>query len=101
MGSSVFQMRLDDELKGEAAAVFEKLGLDLPTAIRMFLKRSILDNGIPFSVTLPKEPYRADRAAEAMRQMSEAARLHGVSELSLEEINKEISAARESGANRE
>lgn len=98
MSSSVFQMRLDDELKLEAAAIYEKLGLDLPTAIRMFLKRSILDNGIPFSVTLPKEPDRADLAAEAMRQMSAAAQRHGVSELSLEEINEEITAARESRA---
>lgn len=97
MSSSVFQMRLDDELKGEAAAIYEKLGLDLPTAIRMFLKRSILDNGIPFSMILPKETDRAERAVEAMRQMSAEAREHGVSELSLKEINEEIAAARKSG----
>ena len=101
MSSSIFQMRLDDELKGEAAAVFEKLGLDLPTAIRMFLKRSILDNGIPFSIPLPKGPYCAERAVEAMKKMSAEARKNGISELSLEEINKEIAAARESGAKRE
>lgn len=98
MSSSVFQMRLDDELKGEAAAIYEKLGLDLPTAIRMFLKRSILDNGIPFSMILPKETDLAERAVEAMRQMSAEAREHCVSELSLEEINEEIAAARKSGA---
>ncbi len=101
MSSSVFQMRLDDELKGEAAAIFEKLGLDLPTAIRMFLRRSILDNGIPFSMTLPKEEYHAERAVEAMRQMSAAARRNGVSELSLEEINEEIAAVRKAGEARE
>ena len=101
MSSSVFQMRLDDELKGEAAAIYEKLGLDLPTAIRMFLKRTILDNGIPFSMTLPKDPYCAEHAVEAMRQMSAAAQESGVSELSLEVINEEIAAARESGAKRE
>jgi len=101
MSSSVFQMRLDDELKGEAAAIYEKLGLDLPTAIRMFLKRTILDNGIPFSMTLPKETYRAERAVEAMRQMSAAAQENGVSELSLKDINDEIAAVRELGAKQE
>ena len=39
----------------------------------------------------------AERAVEAMRQMSASAREYGISELSLEEINKEIAAARESG----
>lgn len=101
MSSSVFQMRLDDQLKGEAAAIYEKLGLDLPTAIRMFLKRSVLDNGIPFSVTLPKDEYRAEHAVEAMRKMSEAARRGGVSELSLAEINAEIAAARREGSDQE
>lgn len=101
MSSSVFQMRLDDQLKGEAAAIYEKLGLDLPTAIRMFLKRSVLDNGIPFSVTLPKSEYRAEHAVEAMRQMSEAARRSGISELSLAEINAEIAAARREGSDQE
>ena len=100
MSSSVFQMRLDDQLKGEAAAIYERLGLDLPTAIRMFLKRSILDNGIPFSMILPKDRCAAERALEAMQQMS-AAKRSGVSELSLEEINAEIAAARQVGADQE
>ena len=39
MASSLLQIRLDDELKSEANALFEALGIDLPTAIRMFLKR--------------------------------------------------------------
>lgn len=54
MPTTVMQVRVDEELKKQAAAVCEELGLDLPTAIRMFMKRTVLQNGIPFSMTLPR-----------------------------------------------
>lgn len=54
MATSVMQFRVDDELKAQASAVCEGLGIDLPTALRMFMKRTVLTNGIPFSMTLPE-----------------------------------------------
>mgnify|MGYP002592204236 CR=1 FL=1 len=66
MATSVMQVRVDDDLRAKAAAVYEELGIDLPTAIRMFLKRSVVVNGVPFSMTLPKQEYRAERAIRAM-----------------------------------
>ena len=39
MSTSVMQVRVDDDLRAKAAAVYDELGIDLPTAIRMFLKR--------------------------------------------------------------
>ena len=59
MASSLVQIRLDDDLKAEASALYDALGLDLPTAIRMFIKRSVMVNGIPFSMTLPVNEYKA------------------------------------------
>ena len=41
MATSVMQVRVDDDLRAKAAAVYDELGIDLPTAIRMFLKRSV------------------------------------------------------------
>ena len=41
MAHSLVQIRLDDELKAETTAVYEALGIDLPTAVRMFIKRSV------------------------------------------------------------
>lgn len=94
MASSVVQIRVDEQLRNEATEVYEKLGIDLPTAVRMFLKRSVLDNGIPFKMTLPKEEYKASRAVRALREIQEEAVLNGVSDMSLEEINAEIAEAR-------
>lgn len=50
--SSLIQIRVDDELKKEVTDIYEQLGLDLPTAIRMFLKKSVVARGLPFDATL-------------------------------------------------
>lgn len=73
MATSLLQVRIDDKLKNEASHVFENLGIDTSTAVRMFLKRAVLDNGIPFRMTLPKEPYSAERGYKAMKEISENA----------------------------
>lgn len=94
MASSVMQVRIDDELKAQASAVYDELGLDLPTAIRMFLKRSVVVGGVPFSMTLPKQDYKAERAVRAMQSLSDAAQKNGTAGMTLDEINAEIAAVR-------
>ena len=94
MASSLVQIRLDDELKAEATALYEALGIDLNTAVRMFIKRSVMVNGIPFSMTLPENEYKAHRAVRAMQEISAASKSNGLADMSLEEINAEINAAR-------
>lgn len=47
---SFIQVRIDDELKEEAVKLFNELGLDLSTAIRLFLKKSVDDKRIPFKL---------------------------------------------------
>lgn len=94
MASSVMQVRIDDDLKAKAAAVYDDLGLDLPTAIRMFLKRSVVVNGVPFSMTLPRQDYKAERAIRAIQSLSDAAQENGTADMTLDEINAEIAATR-------
>lgn len=48
---SLIQVRVDDDLKHSAEALFNELGLDTPSAIRLFLKQSIIHHSIPFSIT--------------------------------------------------
>ena len=45
---STVQVRIDEETRERAAALFDRIGLDIPTAIRMFLKLSVEANGLPF-----------------------------------------------------
>ncbi|MBQ7916652.1 MAG: type II toxin-antitoxin system RelB/DinJ family antitoxin [Firmicutes bacterium] len=93
MASSLVQVRVDDELKNAATEIYETLGIDLPTAVRMFLKRSVIENGIPFSMTLPVES-NAKKAVEAMKRISRQAQENGIADMSLKEINAEIAAVR-------
>lgn len=91
---AVIQLRVDDDLKIQATSLYEKLGLDLSSAIRMFLKRSVSVNGIPFNMILNDKPYDAEKALQAMRNMNESAKRHGISEMTLDEINEEIAKYR-------
>ena len=44
------QIRIDDATKTAADELFASLGMDLSTAVRMFLFASLRTNGIPFPV---------------------------------------------------
>lgn len=91
---AIVQLRIDDELKLQAVSVYEKLGIDLSSAIRMFLKRSVMVNGIPFSMILDEKANDPETATKAMKNMNESAKKSGASNMTLEEINAEISAYR-------
>lgn len=92
MASSVLQVRVDDSLRTQAAAIYEDLGIDLQTAVRIFLKRSVREKGLPFGMTLKEE--KSTKGIQAIRNMWQTAEEAGLSDMSLDEINAEIAAAR-------
>lgn len=94
MATTIMQVRIDNDLKAQAGEVFEQLGIDIPTAIRMFMRRAVLENGIPFSLTLPEREYKSNIGIRAMHSIGEEAKKNGTSEMTLDEINAEIAAAR-------
>ena len=51
-------LRVDKELKEQADALFEDMGLSLNTACRMFLKRAGEEQRIPFEVRRPDRKTR-------------------------------------------
>ncbi|RYQ05715.1 XRE family transcriptional regulator [Bifidobacterium pseudolongum subsp. globosum] len=48
--TTTVSFRTDREVKEEAKALFESMGMDLSTALNVFLHQSILDNGMPFTI---------------------------------------------------
>ncbi len=93
MSTSLVQVRVDDELKKQATALYENLGMDLSTAIRIFLKRSLCVNGLPFEVSLERDDA-SEKALIALKKLSASAKGNGLADMSLEDINKEIDAYR-------
>lgn len=57
------RLRLEPELKDEAARILASAGLDLSVAIRLFLRHVVVHRGLPFAV---REPTAA--TAQAMRE---------------------------------
>ncbi|MGK0456338.1 MAG: DNA-damage-inducible protein J [Zhongshania aliphaticivorans] len=44
------QVRLSDDLRTSADAVLEEIGLDMPTAIRLYLNKIVQTRSIPFTL---------------------------------------------------
>ena len=86
------QFRSDKALREECAAIYEAMGMDLNTAFRMFMERTRMVRGLPFPAVLPSGKMtrlEAQAAIDKMRQEAAAA-----PEMTLDEINAEICAAR-------
>lgn len=92
MASTLVQFRTDDTTKAKAISICERLGLDLPSYLRMCVIRLNEENGIPFSMNVNDIPK--NKGIEAMKAASRIAEENGIADMSLEEINSEISAAR-------
>lgn len=52
MESTNLNIRTDKEVKAQAEKIFDELGLNMTTAINIFLRQAIRENGIPFDVKL-------------------------------------------------
>lgn len=93
MANTLVQFRAEETARIKAISICERLGIDLQTYLRMCMSRLIQENGIPFSMKLSEESE--NRGLNAMKAASRIAAENGISEMSLDEINAEISAARE------
>ena len=47
-------IRIDEKLKHDAEAIFSELGLNMSTALNMFLRYSVRYGGIPFELRIEK-----------------------------------------------
>jgi DNA-damage-inducible protein J len=79
---------LDPELKEKAIKLFSNFGLDLSTAITLFLSQSVREEKIPFEIRMNipnQETIEALKEKEAMKDKKKYKRYD-----SFEEIIKEI-----------
>lgn len=52
--STNLNIRVDEELKRKAEAIFSELGLNMSTAMNMFLRYSVRYGGIPFDLRIER-----------------------------------------------
>lgn len=99
MTDGTFQLQIDSNLAQRAADIFSHIGLDLQSAVQLFLSRSVQVRGIPFAMRLPdNRNTSSNEAIEAMKNMSRMAEEAGIADMKLDEINAEIDAVRRGNA---
>ena len=69
MTTAATQIRIDAQVKKEATILFQSLGLDMSSAVNLFLRQCILRRGIPFAIEVP------DYNQETLEAMAEARRI--------------------------
>ena len=74
---------VDKETKEEATAILKDLGLSMSTAINLFLKQLIMNDGLPFEVK--KKPSKEMR--QALKEAEEMAKKYNTTK---EELIKNI-----------
>ena len=52
MSATNLNIRTDSEIKKAAEKIFEELGLNMSSAVNIFLRQTIRENGIPFPLKL-------------------------------------------------
>lgn len=56
---TTINVRIEKNIKNKAARTLSHLGLDMSTAIKMFLNQVVIDKGIPFTPSAKRKAIRA------------------------------------------
>lgn len=63
-------VRIQENIKQQAEQILDTIGIPRATAIDMFYRQIILNNGIPFSLKIPKNlPVRENMDAKAFNSL--------------------------------
>ena len=93
--TSLIQFRLDTNLKDAAQKICNEIGIDMPTALRMFCKKMVAVGGIPFSLISMEKTQLAARwniYDDARNEIQN----NNIPDMTLDEINAEIAEVRKS-----
>jgi DNA-damage-inducible protein J len=86
--NSQTQVRINPVIKKQASELFEALGLDMSSAINMFLHQCILRGGIPFSIEVPNYNKETIQAMIEAKKISSDPNVKGYS--SIDELKKAL-----------
>lgn len=67
MKTAVIQVRLDSKLKKEADAFFTAAGLDMTSAVRLFLKQTVIRRKLPFEV-VEEDPFYSKENQKVLKE---------------------------------
>ena len=88
MVTSPTQIRIDSNVKTEANELFSELGIDMSSAVNIFLRQCVLHGGLPFKVEIPKFNTETLAAMEEAKRISRDPNVPSYS--SMEDLKKAL-----------
>ncbi len=73
MATSSLQIRIDSDLRRDADALFANAGLDLTSAVRLFLRQTVIRRRLPFEVLSESpDPFWSEANQRVLRESIES-----------------------------
>ena len=73
MATSTLQIRVDSRLRHDAESLLEMAGLDMSSAVRLFLRQFVIRRKLPFDVvTEPSDPFWSEANQRVLRESIES-----------------------------
>ena len=99
MAQATISIRIDENVKSDAEMLFNKIGLTLSSAVNVFFRQSIREQGIPFSLTAAEEEAPEMQLDEINEIISEVRRQMRVEKATLDNLNEIIDECKKNIAN--
>ena len=94
MAQATFSVRMDEVLKKQFDALCQEFGMNASTAINVFARAVVRQRKTPFEISSPEVNITREGAMQAFMALRTQAKDNGISDMSLDDINKEIHLAR-------
>ena len=94
MAQATFSVRMEEDLKRQFDALCEEFGMNTTTAFNIFARAVVRERRIPFEIFAPQKKLTRSDGMRAFRDLRAEAKLNGIQDLTLDEINEEIRRAR-------
>jgi len=88
--TTTINVRVDETVKRNVEVLFDSMGMNISTAVNMFLKQCLMEEALPFQPKVKRNASLEKALSEARSQ----AKQNGVSDMSLDEINSIITEGR-------
>lgn len=95
MAQATFSVRMDDKLKREFDALCAEFGMNATTAFNVFARAVVRERKIPFEIAALEPAVSLEDGRRAFLELRESARVNGIQDMSLEDINAEIQEVRQ------
>lgn len=74
MAQSNLTIRIDEDIKREAESLFNKIGMNISTAINVFFRQAIREQAIPFELKPYDDYYSGKRLTRILHSVAQAER---------------------------